>query len=159
MRATQIYNAMLFWCQNVLMTPNSFCNFVSTILMLRKETSNKIIICRKLFPIATFYTASNSIFLSLALSLPPLFLHSVFIFLFLFGMVAMPFLCRDPFFSRKLSYHRNWSLSVYSPILNFYFFQKTNLLLYKWSRLLSSLFTFFRWFSIEIWNIGNYIHC
>ena len=119
--------------------------------MLRKETSNKIIICRKLFPIVTFYTASNTIFLSLALSLSPPFISSFSIYFlnsFWNGSHAIPM--QRPFFSRKLSYHRNESLFVYSPILNFSFFQKTNLLLYKWSRLLSSLFTFFRRFSIEI---------
>ena len=104
MRATQIYNAMLFWCQNVLMTPNSFCNFVSTILMLRKETSNKIIICRKLFPIATFYTASNTIFLSLGLSLSPPFISSFSIYFlnsFWNGSYAIPM--QRPFF--HVNYH------------------------------------------------------
>ena len=39
---------------------------------------------------------------------------------------------------------------VYSSILFFSFCQKTNLHLYKRFRLLSYLFTFFRWFSIKI---------
>ena len=53
--------------------------------------------------------------------------------------VRFSFLCRDLSFLPKLSYHRNLSLPVYSPILFFSFCQKTNLHLYKQSRLSSYL--------------------
>ena len=53
--------------------------------------------------------------------------------IYIFGMAVLPFLCRDLSFFPKLSYHRNVSLAVYSLIL--FFCQKTNLHLYKWSRL------------------------
>ena len=43
----------------------------------------------------------------------------------LFGMAAMPFLCRRVWFSPKLPHHRNVSLAVYLPIFYFLFDQKT----------------------------------
>ena len=58
-------------------------------------------------------------------------------------MAAIPFLCRGVWFSPKLSHHRNASLAVYLPIFYFSFCQKTNLHVYKWSRLSSLLFTLF----------------
>ena len=42
----------------------------------------------------------------------------------IFGMAAMPILCRDLSFLPKLSYHRNVSLAVYSTILYFSFLSK-----------------------------------
>ena len=39
-------------------------------------------------------------------------------------MAVLPFLCRDLSFLPKLSYHRNVSLAVFSPILFFSFCQK-----------------------------------
>ena len=56
------------------------------------------------------------------------------------GSHAVPM--QRPFFSPKLSYLRNVSLAVYLPIFYISFCQKTNLHLYKWSRLSSLLFTF-----------------
>ena len=64
------------------------------------------------------------------------------------GSHAIPM--QRPFFLPKLSYHRIVSLPVYSQILFFSFCQKTNLHLYKRSRLSLYLFTFFRRFSIKI---------
>ena len=58
---------------------------------------------------------------------------------FILGMADMPFLCRDLYFLPKLSYHRNVSLAVYSPILYFSFCQKTNLHSYKQSICLVSI--------------------
>ena len=49
--------------------------------------------------------------------------HLVEKVLTIFEMAAMPFLCRDPFFT-KISYHRNVSLAVYLPIFYFSFRQK-----------------------------------
>ena len=43
----------------------------------------------------------------------------------IFGMVAMPFLCRGVWFLPKLSYHRNVSLTVYLPICQFFFLSKS----------------------------------
>ena len=59
----------------------------------------------------------------------------------IFGMAAMPFLCRGVWFSPKLSYHRIVSLALYLPIFNFSFYQKTNFHLYKGARLTLLLFT------------------
>ena len=69
-----------------------------------------------------------------------------------FGMAAMPFLCRDLFFT-KISYHRNVSLAEYLQFSIFLFVKKI-LHLYKRSRLSSSLFTFFRQFSTakKLWT-------
>ena len=47
----------------------------------------------------------------------------------------------ETLFLTKISYNRNVSLAVYLPIFYFSFCQKTNLHLYKWSRLLSYLNT------------------
>ena len=70
--------------------------------------------------------------------------------LHLFWNGSMPFLCRDLSFLPKSSYHENVSLAVYLPIFFFSFCQKTNLHLYKCSRLSLYLFTFFWRFRIKI---------
>ena len=49
----------------------------------------------------------------------------------IFGIAAMPFLCRGVWVSTKLSYHRYVNLVVYLPMFHFSFCQKTNLHLYK----------------------------
>ena len=61
----------------------------------------------------------------------------------LFGMAALPILCRDPFFNQNIIALK-CKLGRFLPIFYFYLGQKTNLHLYKWSRLSSLLFTFFR---------------
>ena len=81
-----------------------------------------------------------------------------------FGMAAMPFLCRDPFFT-KISYHRNVSLTVYWPILYFSFCQKTNLHLYKRGkekkreRDLGEKSESMYKNTILVSKIGSFIHC
>ena len=62
-----------------------------------------------------------------------------------------------PFFIPKLSYHRNVSLPVYSPILFFFFLsKKTNLHLYKRSRLSLYLFTLGQ--SVLLPSFGNSLY-
>ena len=58
---------------------------------------------------------------------------------FIFGMAAMPFLCSGIWFSPKLSHHRIISLAVFLPRLIIYFYQETNLHLYKWASVLQTI--------------------
>ena len=55
------------------------------------------------------------------------------------GSHAIPFLCRDPFFHQNIT-PQKCMLGCIWPILYFSFCQKTNLHLYKQSRLSTSLF-------------------
>ena len=65
----------------------------------------------------------------------------------IFGMAVMPF-----------SFYRNYhTLAVYLPILYLSFYQNTNLHLFKWARLSSSLFTFFTTILL-IWYGTNWVN-
>ena len=68
----------------------------------------------------------------------------------------------ETLFFTKISYHRNVSLAVYLPIFYFSVYQKTNLHLYKWVRLINTyihtLGSYWRNGSINFFNFWSIIH-
>ena len=71
---------------------------------------------------------------------------------FIFGMAAMPLICRDVGFS---SYHRKVSLAVNLQMFLFSLCQKTNFHLYKWARLPLLFFTFCQQFFNDLYMCHN----